>query len=62
MTGAEAWLALDTCVRSWYAISIVAPRERLADCVGFQWDEGNATKNGEKHDVSQAECEEVFFL
>jgi uncharacterized DUF497 family protein len=36
-------------------------RERLAKCTGFQWDEGNATKNWDKHDVSQAECEQVFF-
>ena len=24
-------------------------------------DEGNATKNWEKHDVSQVECEQIFF-
>lgn len=35
--------------------------QRLAECVGFEWDRGNATKNGENHAVSQAECEEVFF-
>ena len=28
--------------------------------VGFQWDEGNARKNG-RHGVSQGEAEEVFF-
>jgi uncharacterized DUF497 family protein len=33
----------------------------LAECTGFQWDEGNATKNWEAHRVSQAECEQVFF-
>jgi hypothetical protein len=37
------------------------PLDRLARCTGFQWDEGNATKNWEKHDVSQSECEQVFF-
>lgn len=37
------------------------PYERLAKCVGFQWDRGNATKNSDKHDVSQSECEQVFF-
>lgn len=37
------------------------PYQKLAQCVGFQWDEGNATKNWDKHDVSQGECEEVFF-
>lgn len=28
---------------------------------GFEWDEGNARKNSEKHDVSQAEAEQLFF-
>ena len=37
------------------------PKARLSQCAGFQWDEGNAAKNWEKHDVSQAECEQVFF-
>ncbi len=40
---------------------MVKPLRRLRDCTGFQWDEGNATKNWQKHDVSQIECEEVFF-
>ncbi len=28
---------------------------------GFEWDEGNARKNTIKHDVSQAEAEQMFF-
>jgi len=28
---------------------------------GFDWDEGNARKNVEKHDVSQGEAEQIFF-
>jgi uncharacterized protein len=28
---------------------------------GFEWDEGNARKSAEKHGVSQAEAESVFF-
>jgi hypothetical protein len=28
---------------------------------GFDWDAGNISKNWEKHRVSSAECEEVFF-
>ena len=35
--------------------------EELSDVTGFQWDQGNARKNRELHQVSQAECEEVFF-
>ena len=29
--------------------------------VGFHWDEGNARKSAEKHGVSQAETEQLFF-
>lgn len=32
----------------------------LAKITGFDWDKGNARKN-EKHGVSSAECEQVFF-
>lgn len=28
---------------------------------GFDWDDGNARKNKESHDVSQGEIEQVFF-
>jgi uncharacterized protein len=28
---------------------------------GFEWDEGNARINVDKHDVSQAETEQLFF-
>ena len=37
------------------------PYELLAQATGFEWDEGNATKNGTKHEVTQAECEQLFF-
>ena len=32
----------------------------LANITGFDWDEGNARKN-EKHSVSMAEAEQIFF-
>jgi uncharacterized DUF497 family protein len=35
--------------------------EILAGLTGFEWDEGNLTKNWEKHQVSALECEQVFF-
>ena len=35
--------------------------ERLADCLGFQWDAGNADKIWDRHGVTPAECEELFF-
>jgi len=36
-------------------------KEILSQCVGFQWDKGNANKNWLKHKVSPAECEQIFF-
>jgi uncharacterized protein len=32
-----------------------------SSAVGFEWDEWSAPKIWEKHSVSQAECEQVFF-
>jgi uncharacterized DUF497 family protein len=40
---------------------MVKPHDRLRDCTGFDWDEGNVTKNWESHDVTVTECEQVFF-
>jgi uncharacterized DUF497 family protein len=28
---------------------------------GFEWDDGNSRKSTDKHDVSQAEAESIFF-
>lgn len=33
----------------------------MAALDGFEWDEGNRTKNWDRHQVSNAECEEIFF-
>lgn len=33
----------------------------LSTIDGFDWNEANLLKNWEKHQVSQTECEEVFF-
>ncbi len=33
----------------------------LANCTGFEWDQGNITKNWDIHDVSTVECEQIFF-
>ena len=33
----------------------------LAQIEGFDWGEGNCRKSAEKHDVSQAEAEQIFF-
>jgi len=33
----------------------------LGKIVGFQWDDGNRRKSVDKHDVSPAEAESLFF-
>ena len=33
----------------------------MVGLAGFEWDAGNATKNWERHRVTQAEAEEAFF-
>ena len=33
----------------------------LDKIVGFEWDNGNSRKSADKHDVSQAEAESIFF-
>jgi uncharacterized protein len=33
----------------------------LEQIVGFDWDDGNSRKSVDKHDVSQAEAEGIFF-
>ena len=35
--------------------------DELVACTGFEWDAGNADKNWERHQVTQGECEQVFF-
>jgi uncharacterized DUF497 family protein len=35
--------------------------EKLHECTGFQWDEGNIRKIWEKHKITPAECEQIFF-
>lgn len=33
----------------------------LQASIGFDWDEGNAGKNLDKHGITDEECEEAFF-
>ena len=40
---------------------MVKPEKILANCTGFDWDQGNIVKNWERHDVSTSECEQIFF-
>lgn len=36
-------------------------QENILDFTGFEWDQGNLTKNWSKHNVFYLECEQVFF-
>lgn len=36
-------------------------RKIVANCTGFDWDEGNSDKNWHLHEVTNGECEEIFF-
>ena len=40
---------------------MVMPKKILENCTGFEWDQGNITKNWDRHDVSTGECEQIFF-
>lgn len=40
---------------------MVKPNKIISNCTGFEWDQGNDTKNWDKHDVSTLECEQIFF-
>jgi uncharacterized DUF497 family protein len=42
-------------------IMVIYTMSDLSQVEGFEWDEGNSRKSVEKHDVSQAEAEQVFF-
>jgi uncharacterized DUF497 family protein len=39
----------------------VSRGDQLDACVGFDWDESNASKNWEQHGVTSEEAEEIFF-
>lgn len=40
---------------------MVKSNKIIENCTGFDWDEGNITKNWDKHEVSSGECEQIFF-
>jgi uncharacterized protein len=40
---------------------MVKPKKILENCTGFEWDQGNSTKSWDQHDVSNGECEQIFF-
>jgi uncharacterized DUF497 family protein len=40
---------------------IVPRKDPIESCLGFDWDEGNSSKNWERHQVIPDEAEQVFF-
>jgi hypothetical protein len=40
---------------------VSAEFDQVENAAGFDWDEWNADKIWEKHQVSRSECEQVFF-
>jgi len=50
-----------TIVYVWNIHILMDTDEIFSKCIGFDWDDGNLLKNWEKHGVSAAECEQVFF-
>ncbi len=39
----------------------MAASDPLSECIGFDWDEGNAAKNWDRHRVTPGEAEDLFF-
>jgi uncharacterized DUF497 family protein/predicted DNA binding CopG/RHH family protein len=44
-----------------YTDAVTDRTDPLGACTGFEWDEANAVKNCERHQVSTDEAESVFF-
>ena len=44
-----------------YIYNIGVDFDQRSDFEGFDWDQGNRDKNQVKHNVSDGECEEIFF-
>ena|SRR5579862_9669059 len=42
-------------------MNVAERRDPLDDCTGFDWDEANAQKNWDRHQVTPEEAEDVFF-
>lgn len=49
------------CIYQIYTGIVAERRDPLDACTGFEWDEGNADKNWERHQVTPEEAEDVFF-
>lgn len=53
--------AVDSRIRWSYTSCVGLIPEFFPQLTGFEWDEGNADENWLRHEVTQAEAEQVFF-
>jgi uncharacterized DUF497 family protein len=60
-TSAVRGRRVDTCICSSYTLHVGLLDQFFESLEGFQWDEGNAAKSRVRHEVSQAECEQLFL-
>jgi len=54
-----AWAILNSL--PYLYMMIIYGMPDLGRIEGFEWDDGNARKSAEKHQVSQSEAEQIFF-
>src|ERR1035441_1354489 len=57
--GHPGWFA--QCICQIYTRIVAERKDPLDACAGFEWDEGNAHKSWERHQVTPEEAEDVFF-
>jgi len=53
--------SVDKCICSSYTLRVGLLDRFFESLEGFQWDEGNAVTSWVRHEVSQAECEQLFL-
>jgi uncharacterized protein len=62
LAAVAAWKAhLAACIYQIYTEIVAERKDPLDACTGFEWDEGSAPKNWERHQVTPEEAEDVFF-
>ena len=52
---------LGDCILEPYTRVVALIPEFFPDVEGFEWDEGNASKNWARHGISQTEAEQIFI-
>jgi len=55
------WMCEGRLLHSGVCVHNIQTMLNLEHITGFDWDDGNARKNDDKHGVSMAQAEQVFF-